>query len=73
MHGGTLTGEILPRYTKALREEPFAFQGKTLGPADPRDGRRGAGCNAIALHAACAAPTVHLCSEGVRDDGGSQI
>ena len=31
MHGGTLTGEILPRYTKALREEPFAFQGKTWG------------------------------------------
>jgi len=31
MHGGTLTGEILPRYTKALREEPFAFQGKSLG------------------------------------------
>ena len=31
MHGGTLTGEILPRYTQALREEPFAFQGKTWG------------------------------------------
>ncbi len=31
MHGGTLTGEILPRYTRTLREEPFAFQGKTLG------------------------------------------
>jgi flavorubredoxin len=31
MHGGTLTGEILPRYTRALREQRFAFQGKTLG------------------------------------------
>jgi flavorubredoxin len=31
MHGGTLTGEIFPRFTRALREEPFAFQGKTLG------------------------------------------
>jgi flavorubredoxin len=31
MHGGTLTGEILPRYTRALREQPFAFQGKSLG------------------------------------------
>jgi flavorubredoxin len=31
MHGGTLTGEILPRFTRALREERFAFQGKTLG------------------------------------------
>lgn len=31
MHGGTLTGEIFPRYVKALREEPFAFGGKSLG------------------------------------------
>ena len=31
MHGGTLTGEIFPRYVKALREERFAFQGKSLG------------------------------------------
>ena len=31
MHGGTLTGEIFPKYVKALREERFAFQGKTLG------------------------------------------
>jgi flavorubredoxin len=31
MHGGTLTGEIFPRYVQALREERFAFQGKTLG------------------------------------------
>ena len=38
MHGGTLTGEILPRYTKALREEPFAFQGKSLGRPIPEMG-----------------------------------
>jgi len=31
MHGGTLTGEILPRYHQALREQPFAYQGKILG------------------------------------------
>jgi flavorubredoxin len=31
MHGGTLTAEIFPRYVKALREQPFAFQGKSLG------------------------------------------
>jgi flavorubredoxin len=31
MHGGTLTGEIFPRYVKALREEPFGFGGKSLG------------------------------------------
>jgi flavorubredoxin len=31
MHGGTLTGEIFPKYVKALREERFAFQGKSLG------------------------------------------
>jgi flavorubredoxin len=31
MHGGTLTGEILPRYVSALRKERFGFQGKTLG------------------------------------------
>ena len=38
MHGGTLTGEILPRYTKALREEPFAFQGKIVGRPIPETG-----------------------------------
>jgi flavorubredoxin len=31
MHGGTLTGEILPRFTRALREQPFAYRGKLLG------------------------------------------
>jgi flavorubredoxin len=31
MHGGTLTGEIFPRYVTALREQRFAYQGKSLG------------------------------------------
>jgi flavorubredoxin len=31
MHGGTLTGEVLPRYVRALREEPFAYSGLLLG------------------------------------------
>jgi flavorubredoxin len=31
MHGGTLTGNVLPRYVRALREERFAFEGKVLG------------------------------------------
>jgi flavorubredoxin len=36
MHGGTLTGEVLPAYVRALREEPFAFQGTLLGRDLPR-------------------------------------
>jgi flavorubredoxin len=31
MHGGTLTGEVLPRYASALRDERFAYEGKLLG------------------------------------------
>jgi hypothetical protein len=31
MHGGTLTGEVLPRYVQALRDQRFAFEGKLLG------------------------------------------
>ena len=31
MHGGTLTGNVLPRYARALHEQPFAFEGKVLG------------------------------------------
>ena len=31
MHGGSLTAEVFPRYVRALREQPFAFQGKSLG------------------------------------------
>jgi flavorubredoxin len=36
MHGGTLTADILPRYIKALREERFAFEGKSLGREIPQ-------------------------------------
>ena len=35
MHGGTLTREVLPYYIEALRKEPFAFQGKSLGREIP--------------------------------------
>jgi flavorubredoxin len=38
MHGGTLTGDVLPRYTRALREERFAFEGKLLGRPLPQGG-----------------------------------
>jgi hypothetical protein len=31
MHGGTLRGEALPPYVRALREQDFAFEGKLLG------------------------------------------
>ncbi len=31
MHGGTLTRESLPYFVRALREEPFAYEGKLLG------------------------------------------
>jgi flavorubredoxin len=30
MHGGSLTREAIPRYTRALREQPFAYVGKVL-------------------------------------------
>jgi flavorubredoxin len=33
MHGGSLTREAFPHYVRALREEPFAYQGKLLGRA----------------------------------------
>jgi flavorubredoxin len=40
MHGGSLTRESIPYFIRALREEPFAYQGKLLGrpveqPAEP--------------------------------------
>ncbi len=35
MHGGTLTPEALPYYVDALRNEPFGFQGKSLGREIP--------------------------------------
>jgi flavorubredoxin len=31
MHGGSLARETIPEFVRALREEPFAFQGKVLG------------------------------------------
>ena len=31
MHGGSLTRESIPYFMRALREEPFAYQGKLLG------------------------------------------
>jgi flavorubredoxin len=31
MHGGSLPREAIPGFVHALREEPFAFQGKVLG------------------------------------------
>jgi flavorubredoxin len=31
MHGGTLTGSALPAYVRALREQPFAYEGMLLG------------------------------------------
>ena len=31
MHGGTLTGDVLPSYNRALREHDFAYRGLLLG------------------------------------------
>jgi flavorubredoxin len=31
MHGGSLPREAIPDFVRALREEPFAYQGKVLG------------------------------------------
>jgi flavorubredoxin len=31
MHGGTLTGDVFPKYAQALRDQDFAFQGMLLG------------------------------------------
>jgi flavorubredoxin len=31
MHGGSLTREVLPHFVRALREEPFAYEGRLLG------------------------------------------
>lgn len=31
MHGGSLIREVIPRYTRAFRERPFAFDGRLLG------------------------------------------
>jgi len=31
MHGGTLSGDVFPHYAQAMRDEPFAYEGKLLG------------------------------------------
>jgi hypothetical protein len=33
MHGGSLTREAFAHFVRALREEPFAYEGKLLGRA----------------------------------------
>jgi flavorubredoxin len=35
MHGGSLPKEIIPEYIRALRHEPFAYEGKVFGRALP--------------------------------------
>jgi hypothetical protein len=35
MHGGSLPKEVLPRYTHALQNEAFAFEGKVFGRMIP--------------------------------------
>jgi len=37
MHGGSLAREAIPDYVRALREEPFAYQGKVLGRELPTE------------------------------------
>jgi flavorubredoxin len=37
MHGGSLGRETIPDFVRALREEPFAYQGKVLGWDLPTD------------------------------------
>lgn len=35
MHGGSLPGDVAPAYTRALREEEFAFDGRVFGRPIP--------------------------------------
>jgi len=35
MHGGSLPKKVVPNYTRALREEGFAFEGKIFGRMIP--------------------------------------
>jgi flavorubredoxin len=35
MHGGSLPEEVVPSYTRALREEEFAYEGKIFGRMIP--------------------------------------
>jgi flavorubredoxin len=37
MHGGSLPRDAIPHYVRALREQPFAYQGKVLGRELPAD------------------------------------
>jgi hypothetical protein len=37
MHGGSLPRETIPSFVRALREEPFAYQGKVLGRELPTE------------------------------------
>ncbi len=37
MHGGSLAREVIPDFVRALREEPFAYQGKVLGRELPTE------------------------------------
>jgi flavorubredoxin len=39
MHGGSLRRETIPSFVRALREEPFAYQGKVLGRELPTETR----------------------------------
>ena len=36
MHGGSIAGDAIPAYTRALREQPFAYEGSLLGRELPR-------------------------------------
>jgi hypothetical protein len=35
MHGGSLPKEIVPEYIRALRNEPFAYEGKVFDRTPP--------------------------------------
>ena len=39
MHGGSFKREVAPRYFRALREEPFAYQGMLRGRELPIEAR----------------------------------
>jgi hypothetical protein len=35
MHGGSLPRDVMSDYTRALKDEPFAFEGKVFGRTIP--------------------------------------
>ncbi|MGH3995629.1 MAG: hypothetical protein ACRDSN_24570, partial [Pseudonocardiaceae bacterium] len=37
MHGGSLPRETIPYFVRALREEPFGYEGKVLGRELPTE------------------------------------